>query len=472
MNEGGTIGRRRFVEAGVTGLALFAGCMGTPAADVGESGVDGQSTAGGKSAADRVGTADGGWAGGGSAERPPEAARQVVGGADLPAATFESGGKGRTTYRLSDLPTSPSSAPPASNGAFSLSVRPGTVELTAPAASVNRPIELHLRIEDAAGDEHAFTAVQGPEANGMAVRFDVGDLALAREVGRRAAVYARDTARPGRTHLLKTQHYLGVPYHLSDGTNGTHWVSADSLNGPVRRTSGCAHEVLERGGDYVVITAQRFRGKTFGASVTFPRGFYRRRYDERFRRKGKRRVSSVEYAARREDPHLNRYARDLSAVIERAGFTDPQEKVLAAARTVQTLRYKWGHNPSGGKTIQFPPQLLINDYGVCSGRTVLLAYLFATDAFGNLTTAYGDCRMRGVRHWAPGIDVRGFGYEPGEQPDEWYTFAPSEKQGFEDTEFVFLESIAVRDLGEFNPSVYTKPHVWDTVDLKYHDSCC
>ena len=390
-----------------------------------------------------------------------------------PAATFRVPDASGDTLRLTDLPRSEEADRRPARKRFSIDVSPESVVLTAADATVNRPLEFVLDVEDASGTAHTVRTVHGPSRGKLEVAFDVGDVRLPTVVGGTASVRVREAGGDrSESRLVASQHHVGVPYRLSDGTAGTYWASDDSLNGPIKRKSGCVHETLERGGDYVVITAQRFRGKTFGASATIPKAHYRRRYDQRFNGKGAQKVSSVQFAARRDDPPLNRYARDLSVAIERAGFTEPREKVLAAARTVQTMRYKWGKNASGTKTVQFPLQLLINTYGVCSGRTVLLAYLLATEHFGGITTAYGDCRMRGVRHWAPGIDVRGLGYEPGEQPDEWYTFSPTENQAFEYTEYAFLESITVRDIGEFDESIYTTPNVWDTVELKFHDSCC
>lgn len=448
------IDRRTFLGAGAVGLTSAAAGLSAYALD-GSPAADGDESVLGRSI-------------GNDTEASPTASRP-----DGPAATFAAPGEGNRRFRLRDLPRPSARGGHPAPRTFSLDVSPGSVVLSADEADVRRPVEFVLRVRDDAGDRHVFGATHGPSSGRLEVEFDVGDLSLPTTVGGTATVHARDT-HPGGAgpRRVAVQHHVGVPYRLSDGRTGTYWASGRSLNGPIERTSGCVHETLERANDYVVVTAQRFEGSVFGASVTIPKAHYRKRYRQRFHRTGRERISSVQFAARRDDEYLNRYARDLARAIELAGFTDPREKVLAAARTVQTLRYKWGKNPGGGKTIQFPHQLLINCYGVCSGRTVLLAYLLGTEWFGGMTTAYGDCRMRGVRHWAPGIDVRDLGYEPGEQPDDWYTFSPTEKQGFEYTEYVFLESIAVRDIGEFDDSIYTKPTVWDTVDLKYHDSCC
>lgn len=478
------IGRREFV-AGVLGMTSITGALSTYVL----TGAEEPAPAG-----DGLATLLDA-AGGGRTSATPEASGATGGGRDATAAadgtvpgesngggvtalngataTFGNAADSGSVLRLADLPRVGAPVLRPSEEPFTLDVRPGTVTLTADEATVARPLEFVLRLTDASGDERRYRTTCAPGTGGLEVTFDVGDVELPTVVGERASVTVAEADAPrADRRLAAVRRHVGVPYRLSDGTTGTRWVSADSLSAPVERTSGCVHEVLERDREYVVITAQRFRGKTFGASATIPKAHYRTRYDQRFRRKGDRKVSSVEYAARRDDEYLNRYARDLANAIERAGFTDLREKVLAAARTIQTYRYKWGHNARGGKTIQFPLQLLINNYGVCSGRTVLLAYLLATDHFGNITTAYGDLRMRGARHWAPGIDVRAFGYEPGQEPDEWYTFSPTEKQAFEYTEYVFLESIAVRDIGEFDPSIYTAPDLWDTVELKFHDSCC
>jgi hypothetical protein len=385
-----------------------------------------------------------------------------------PAATIAVARTRRGTVRFADLPRRDHPGRHPWSDRFSLSVSPRRAVLSARGATVNRPLEFTLRLEDASGTEHAFTERYGP-ADGLEVSFDIGDVTLPTTTGRTAVVHARDPlSNRWTTRLVKRQRHLGIPYRLLDGIDRTRWVSDDSLNRPVGRTRGCVHDVLEGEEEFVVFTAQRFGETTFGASGTFPVEHYDARYEERYRRDRTKRVTPVEYAAEGDDPYLDRYAGELASAIERAGFTEPEEKVLAAARTVQTLPYRWGVNPRGRKTLQFPLQLLRNGYGVCSGRTVLLHYLLGTDAFGNANTAYIACRMRESYHWASGVDVRTFGYEPGEEPDEWYTFAPTRtevRRGVPDTAYVFVETIGVRELGEFDPSVYSDLRLWDTGDL-------
>lgn len=161
-------------------------------------------------------------------------------------------------------------------------------------------------------------------------------------------------------------------------------------------------------------------------------------------------------------PYVGQLAQTLWDAHTKAGITSLHDRLTATARFVQHLPYE---EPFRQHLHPYyaPIQTLWRVRGNCTDKTYLYNAILRSAPY-NIRTAYISTEIRQLgAHRVTGIDVR----DLERVDDSWRTVRPSRSdinEGVPDTEYVFLDTTHVVDIGQYNNDVYQNTRFGDTTE--------
>lgn len=399
--------------------------------------------------------------------RPPEdAAARIVG--PKTGAEF---GIGELPRFKGDL-TPPDLFYPPDEYATTLNIEGDHATLALNELQLRRRIDLTLHIEDVDGNtKTAEASLESPEGGAglqpidePVAQFDLSGISLPTKRGGNAVATATDShSGTDKEGVLVFHNFVGVPYDGAGG--GTYWFNDASINswkhqsggpgtGSTKAPTESAYETIDSEGDRVFLTAQMFEGTLWGASTTLPKTETTSRMQRN--RQARTGMYYDEVANAEDYDRLADFAQNIWDAQSAAGITDLIDRVVATAHISQRLEYK------AGRFYRLPSSTLWDGTGNCTDKSLLLGAIISCEPF-DVRTGFIRCKYIGTNHRVTGIDAR----DLPRTNEEWFTFAPdedSQQNGVPDTEYVFLETTAERDLGEFDSDKYQLRTVIETSD--------